>query len=176
VATSTAAIAGMGDRVGGEIHEQTDDGKVTWGRSPPGTAPRVLVDWHPGYGPERRPAHGPLHRRGPGTTRVELEHRGWEVHRDSGEEAFRGYTSGWDPVLATYVERRRLTRLSPIRSAAGARGGVRARGRSSAASASFHTRLQPQHQAKRLVAGDQVSLAHDQDRAPSSAIPAGRRP
>lgn len=40
-----------------------------------------------------------------GATRVELEHRGWEVHGESAEEAFRGYTVGWDPVLSKYVER-----------------------------------------------------------------------
>ena len=42
---------------------------------------------------------------GPSVTRVELEHRGWEVHGDEAEEPFQSYTTGWDPVLARYVER-----------------------------------------------------------------------
>jgi hypothetical protein len=107
VATSTAAIAGMGDRVGGEIYEQTDDGKVTWGTITAWDDPEGFSStWHPGYGAElATQLTVRFIAEGPSTTRVELEHRGWEVHGDSGKEAFRGYTVGWDPVLSTYVER-----------------------------------------------------------------------
>jgi hypothetical protein len=107
VAASTAAVAGMGDRVGGEIYEQTDDGKVTWGTITAWDDPEGFSStWHPGYGAElatqltvRFIAEGPT------TTRVELEHRGWEVLGESADAQFQGYTSGWDPVLASYVQR-----------------------------------------------------------------------
>jgi hypothetical protein len=107
VAQSTAVAAGMEDRVGGEIYEQTDAGRVTWGTITAWDAPDGFSStWHPGDGPElatrltvRFIAEGPS------TTRVELEHRGWEVFGEQAGEMAGGYTSGWDPVLARYVER-----------------------------------------------------------------------
>ncbi len=42
---------------------------------------------------------------GPSTTRVELEHRGWEVLGEAADEQFQGYSKGWDPVLRRFVER-----------------------------------------------------------------------
>jgi hypothetical protein len=107
VAQSTTAVATMDDRVGGEIYEQTDAGRVTWGTITAWDAPDGFSStWHPGYGSElatqltvRFVAEGPS------TTRVELEHRGWEIHEDDAEERFASYTIGWDPVLARYVER-----------------------------------------------------------------------
>ena len=103
----SAAVAGMDDRVGGEIYEQTDAGRVTWGTITAWDAPDAFsATWHPGYGSElatrltvRFIAEGLS------VTRVELEHRGWEVHGDEAEEPFQSYTTGWDPVLARYVER-----------------------------------------------------------------------
>ena len=107
VAASTAAVAGMGDRVGGEIYEQTDDGKVTWGTITAWDDPEGFSStWHPGYGAElATQLTVRFIPEGPSTTRVELEHRGWEVHGASAEEAFRSYSVGWDPVLSKYVER-----------------------------------------------------------------------
>ncbi|HJT63706.1 MAG TPA: SRPBCC domain-containing protein [Candidatus Limnocylindria bacterium] len=107
VAASTAAVAAMGDRVGGEIYEQTDGGKVTWGTITAWDDPEGFSStWHPGYGPElATQLTVRFIAEGPSTTRVELEHRGWEVHGESAEGAFRGYTVGWDPVLSKYVER-----------------------------------------------------------------------
>jgi hypothetical protein len=107
VAQSTAATAGMDLRVGGEIYEQTTEGKVVWGTISAFDDPEGFSSsWHPGYGPElatqltvRFVAEGPS------TTRVELEHRGWAVHGDEAEEVFGNYTTGWDSVLAWYVER-----------------------------------------------------------------------
>ncbi len=101
------AVAAMDDRVGGEIYEQSADGRVTWGTITTWDAPEGFSStWHPGYGAElatqltvRFVAEGPS------TTRVELEHRGWEIHAEETAERFQGYTVGWDPVLATYVER-----------------------------------------------------------------------
>jgi hypothetical protein len=39
-----------------------------------------------------------------GRTRLELEHRGWERYGGAAEDAFGGYHSGWDVVLARYGE------------------------------------------------------------------------
>lgn len=107
VAQSTAASAGMDDRVGGEIYEQTDDGRVRWGTITAWDDPEGFSStWHPGYGAElATQLTVRFIAEGPSTTRVELEHRGWEVHGESAEEAFRGYAVGWDPVLSRYVGR-----------------------------------------------------------------------
>jgi hypothetical protein len=101
------AVAGMEDRIGGEIYEQSADGRVTWGTITAWDAPDAFSStWHPGYGAElATQLTVRFHAEGPTTTRVELEHRGWKVHGEDAEESFRGYTVGWDPVLATYVER-----------------------------------------------------------------------
>ena len=49
----SAAVAGMDDRVGGEIYEQTDAGRVTWGTITAWDAPDAFsATWHPGYGSE----------------------------------------------------------------------------------------------------------------------------
>jgi hypothetical protein len=107
VAQSTAATAGMDDRVGGEIYEQTDGGRVTWGTITAWDAPDGFSStWHPGYGAElATQLTVRFHAEGPSTTRVELEHRGWEVFGERADEMFQGYLTGWDPVLAPYVER-----------------------------------------------------------------------
>jgi uncharacterized protein YndB with AHSA1/START domain len=107
VAQSTATVAGMDDRVGGEIYEQTDGGRETWGTITAWDAPDGFSStWHPGYGPELATQLTlRFHAEGPTTTRVELEHRGWEVFAEEADEMARGYTTGWDPVLAPYVER-----------------------------------------------------------------------
>jgi hypothetical protein len=39
-----------------------------------------------------------------GTTQVQLTHSGWELLGDGALEAQRSYHTGWDPVLARYVE------------------------------------------------------------------------
>lgn len=107
VAQSTATTAGMDARIGGEIYEQTDAGRVTWGTISAWDAPDGFAStWHPGYGSElATQLTVRFIAEGPSTTRVELEHRGWEVHGEDAEERYQGYTTGWDPVLARYVER-----------------------------------------------------------------------
>jgi len=107
VAASSEARAVMDPGLGGQIYEESANGTVTWGTITTWDAPKGFsTTWHPGYGVElatqltlRFIAEGPT------TTRVELEHRGWEVHGESAEERFQSYTTGWDPVLGQYVER-----------------------------------------------------------------------
>ncbi len=101
------ARAGMDAQVGGEIYEESADGRVTWGTITAWDEPAGFTStWHPGYGMElatqltlRFVAEGPT------TTRVELEHRGWEIHGQSAADQFASYATGWDAVLARYVER-----------------------------------------------------------------------
>lgn len=85
-------------RVGGRLYEVTATGEQDWGSvlawEPPD---RVVLDWQIGEarGSEVEVRFSP---EGPGT-RVELEHRGFGATdpRDR-------YASGWDVVLAPFVE------------------------------------------------------------------------
>ncbi len=84
--------------VGGRLYEVTDDGEQDWGKvlawEPPS---RLLLDWQIGSagGTEVEVTFSP---EGPGS-RVVLEHRGFDA-LDSRER----YASGWDLVLAPFVE------------------------------------------------------------------------
>jgi uncharacterized protein YndB with AHSA1/START domain len=84
--------------VGGRVYEVTEKGEQDWGRVrewEPGR--RLLLEWLIGeaHGTEVEVTFEP---EGPGS-RVVLEHRGFGASdpRDR-------YTSGWDVVLATFVE------------------------------------------------------------------------
>jgi len=88
-------------REGGAVFEVRDDGeRFEWGTvlawEPPG---RVVFAWYPGRAPEtgqevevRFAAEG-------GGTRVDLEHRGWEILGDAAESTRKGYVEGWDLVF-----------------------------------------------------------------------------
>jgi hypothetical protein len=65
----------------------------------------MVFSWHPGR--EAATAQE-VELRFVGTssgTRIELEHRGWEVLGDRAEEMRGGYVTGWVPVLESYVAR-----------------------------------------------------------------------
>ena len=95
---------------------------MTWGTITAWDAPETFSStWHPGYGAElatqltvRFTAEVPT------TTRVELEHRGWEIYGESAAEQFAGYTNGWDAGAGPIRGTRRRLRRCPIRPAAGA--------------------------------------------------------
>lgn len=107
VAQSVETRAVMEPRLGGHISEESAAGTVTWGTITAWDPPESFTTtWHPGSGAElateltvRFTADGP------GRTRVELEHRGWEVLGEAADEQYLGYTKGWDPVLRRFVER-----------------------------------------------------------------------
>jgi uncharacterized protein YndB with AHSA1/START domain len=85
-------------RAGGRLYEVTANGEQDWGSVLAWEPPhRVLLDWQIGEarGSEVEVRFSP---EGPGT-RVELEHRGFGATdpRDR-------YDSGWDVVLAPFVE------------------------------------------------------------------------
>jgi uncharacterized protein YndB with AHSA1/START domain len=84
--------------VGGRLYEVTEDGEQDWGSVAVWEPPhRVVLDWQIGEarGSEVEVRFSP---EGPGT-RVELEHRGFST-----EDPRDRYESGWDVVLAPFVE------------------------------------------------------------------------
>lgn len=93
-------------RTGGQVYEVDADGqRSVWGTVRAWEPPRrVVFSWHPGraadtaqevevrFSPEGR------------GTRVELEHRGWEILGPEALPTRQGYADGWEKVLALYVE------------------------------------------------------------------------
>ncbi len=93
-------------RNGGRIFETHNDGSIhLWGTvtvwEPPS---RVIFAWHPGRDAATAQEVELRFESAGGGTRIELEHRGWEILGDEAEEIRDGYETGWVPVLARYVE------------------------------------------------------------------------
>jgi uncharacterized protein YndB with AHSA1/START domain len=88
-------------RVGGSVHEVTDEGTAQWARVLEWEPPhRLVLEWLIGKcsGTEVEVRFSP---EGPGS-RLELEHRGWDRIEAPAERE--GYAGGWDVVLAPFVE------------------------------------------------------------------------
>jgi uncharacterized protein YndB with AHSA1/START domain len=94
-------------REGGRIYESDADGSIhLWGTVTAWEPPtRVIFTWHPGRDASTaqevelrflESAHG---------TRVELEHRGWEILGEGAVETRNAYESGWVGVLEPYAAR-----------------------------------------------------------------------
>lgn len=84
----------------GRLYEVTDVGEQDWGRVLTWEPPeRLVLDWQIGdaAGTEVEVRFTP---EGPGS-RVDLEHRGWGPE---GTPTHERYSSGWDDVLAPFVE------------------------------------------------------------------------
>ena len=99
----TAVIEG---RPGGRFLERIEGGEeALWGEvvvwEPPA---RLVVSWHPGWEPEQATELEVRFTAENGGTRVDLEHRGWERLGEDATGSRAGYESGWDIVLARYVE------------------------------------------------------------------------
>jgi uncharacterized protein YndB with AHSA1/START domain len=94
-------------RVGGEVYELSTSGeKGHWATVLQWDPPhRLVLAWNIR---ERDPVATEVEVRflpdGDGT-RVEVEHRGWERLEERAAEKRGDYDSGWDEVLASYVER-----------------------------------------------------------------------
>ena len=90
-------------RAGGEIFEQTADGRrARWG---------VIEQWDPpnGFRVRWRPSLDPgpettwevrFRALGEGRTALELDHWGWEAFGEKADELADEYTGGWDMVLS----------------------------------------------------------------------------
>ena len=85
-------------RVGGRLYEVTDRGEQDWGRVLEWDPPhRLLLDWQIG---DARGSEVEVRISPEGTgSRVELEHRGFSASAPRAH-----YESGWDVVLAPFVE------------------------------------------------------------------------
>ena len=94
-------------REGGSIYETHNDGSIhLWGTVTAWSPPeRLVFSWHPGR--EASTAQEVELRFVPmdGGTRVELEHRGWEILGPAAQQTRAGYETGWVPVLERYVAR-----------------------------------------------------------------------
>jgi uncharacterized protein YndB with AHSA1/START domain len=93
------------EQVGGRIFERHNDGgEGEWGRvlawEPPA---RFVMSWYPGHDPsEATELEVRFASEGDGT-RVDLDHRGWEILAARAQELRKGYDSGWGEVLGYYT-------------------------------------------------------------------------
>jgi uncharacterized protein YndB with AHSA1/START domain len=95
------------EHVGGRIFERHDDGgEGEWGRVLAWDPPvRFVMTWYPGHDPaEATELEVRFAADGDGT-RVELEHRGWEILAGRAQGSRDSYDSGWGDVLDHYTRR-----------------------------------------------------------------------
>lgn len=95
----------------GRLVERLSDGTdLVWGYVLAWEPPkRLVISWHPGEDSSRTRIHEATEVEVTFTpkadgTRVDLVHRGWERLKERAAEARERYRTGWDPVLARYVE------------------------------------------------------------------------
>ena len=94
------------EQVGGRIYERhADGGEGEWGRvlawDPPG---RFVMSWYPGKDDSKATELEVRFTAEGSGTRVDLEHRGWEIFADEGQQTRDNYDNGWPTVLG-YFER-----------------------------------------------------------------------
>jgi uncharacterized protein YndB with AHSA1/START domain len=93
---------------GGRIYETHGDGSMhLWGTVTAWQPPeRIVFTWHPGRDASTaQEIELCFSEISGGGTRVELEHRGWEVLGEMALRTRTGYESGWVAVLERYVDR-----------------------------------------------------------------------
>ena len=107
VAQSDRVEARMDGRVGGRIIEWSPAGEVLWGTITEWDPPAGFSStWHPGdEATLATTLTVRFHPEGERQTRVELEHRGWQVYGVEAATRAEGYDTGWAKVLGRYVER-----------------------------------------------------------------------
>ena len=93
------------EKLGGRIYETDNDGTVhLWGTVTAWEPPfRVVFSWHPGREASTAQEVEFIFIGVPSGTRVELEHRNWEILGDPALEIRSGYESGWVVVLESFV-------------------------------------------------------------------------
>ena len=91
--------------VGGRIFERhSGGGEGEWGRVLAWNPPhRFAMTWHPGHDPSQATELEVRFTPEAGGTRVDLEHRGWEILAERAAESRAGYDAGWGEVLTHYV-------------------------------------------------------------------------
>jgi uncharacterized protein YndB with AHSA1/START domain len=93
-------------RVGGRVIEKTRGGEEhAWGEvlvwEPPA---RFAFSWHPGRAADTAQEVDVRFAAAGETTRVVLEHRGWEKLVGPGGEIPEHFDTGWDEALTSYIE------------------------------------------------------------------------
>ena len=91
-------------RTNGKLAEVAEDGtEKSWGEVVLAEPPhRLVLKWQPG---SKHPTEVEIRFSADGdATRVDLEHRNWEIYGDEAPAARDGYASGWPGVLARYAE------------------------------------------------------------------------
>lgn len=93
-------------RPGGRLFERTaDGGEADWADVVVWEPPRRLVlNWWVNPNNPATEVEVTFAPDGDGSTRVDLEHRGWEKLEERAADGVASYDSGWDAVLAPYVE------------------------------------------------------------------------
>jgi len=91
--------------VGGRLYERMADGEEhEWAKVLVWEPPRrFVIDWHVNPANPSTEVEVTFTAEGEGT-RVDVEHRGWERYGDRASEASGDYNSGWEPVLARFVD------------------------------------------------------------------------
>jgi uncharacterized protein YndB with AHSA1/START domain len=94
-------------REGGRIYESHRDGSIhLWGLVTAWDPPtRLVFSWHPGRDAATAQEVELRFSKVEGGSRVEIEHRGWEVLGDKAAETRDNYDTGWTLVLERYVDR-----------------------------------------------------------------------
>jgi Activator of Hsp90 ATPase homolog 1-like protein len=93
------------EHVGGRVFERHADGsEADWGKvlswDPPGS---FSMSWSPGSDPAKATELSVRFAAEGEGTRVDLEHRGWEILAERGHEARNSYGGGWESVLGYYT-------------------------------------------------------------------------
>lgn len=91
-------------RKGGQVYEEDTKGrKAIWGTVLEWDPPHCLVfSWHPGRTMETAQEVELRFRETGSGTRLDLEHRGWDLLGDEAIKARGSYDTGWDAVLDQY--------------------------------------------------------------------------
>jgi uncharacterized protein YndB with AHSA1/START domain len=106
ISGSKATRCAFESKAGGEIYEEDQDGvRHIWGSVRVWEPPRRIVfSWHLGRGEEvAQEVEIRFEESGEGT-RVELEHRDWEVFGTEAESKREQYNKGWELVLGRYLD------------------------------------------------------------------------
>lgn len=107
VSRSRAKTCGIDARTGGNVWEESIEGeRIVWGTIVVWDPPRRLVfTWHPGSDAATAQEVEIRFRPDGDGTRVELEHRGWEVLGEEAAAKREVYANGWRYVVESrYVE------------------------------------------------------------------------
>lgn len=107
VGEGDAASCFFEGREGGRIYETESDGSLhLWGTVTTWSPPeRMVFSWHPGRDASTAQEVELRFVATSGGTRVELEHRGWEILGDKAPRTRAGYETGWVAVLELFVTR-----------------------------------------------------------------------